>query len=412
MKHLIFSIFIILSAVSYAQNFDTFFNDKSLRVDYIFAGDATRQEIYLDKLSSSDKWAGRRKNLSKVPLKGNGDITVIDKVSGDTIYRTSFSTLFQEWICEPEALKVKRSYENSFMLPFPKKECIVNVRLFDKYHKTVAELSHEVNPNDILIKNNNVNTSHPFKYILQSGTSDKCIDVAILAEGYTNDEMELFYKDAQIATDAIFSHEPFKRYKDRFNVVAVASPSVDIGVSIPGKGVWKNCAFDSHFNTFYSDRYLTTSSVKKINDALSGIQYEHIIILANTDTYGGGGIYNAYTLTTAHHPMFRPVVVHEFGHSFAGLADEYAYDESPSPIYPYTVEPWEENITTKVDFGKKWKDMLDAKVEGVGMFEGAGYTKKGIYRSADECRMKINETDGFCTVCQRAIERLIKFYTE
>ena len=127
---------------------------------------------------------------------------------------------------------------------------------------------------------------------------------------------------------------------------------------------------------------------------LAGIPYEHIIILANTDTYGGGGIYNAYLLTTAHHAMFKPVVVHEFGHSFGGLADEYAYDEAPSPLYPYEVEPWEPNITTLVDFGSKWKDLVPEDIPvptpvetdpakiytKVGVYEGAGYTKKGIYR--------------------------------
>ena len=222
----------------------------------------------------------------------------------------------------------------------------------------------------------------------------------------------LFIRMRRLQPTRIFSHEPFKNIKIDLIVVAVASPSVDSGVSVPGKGSLEKLSFESHFNTFYSDRYLTTSNVKKIHDALSGIPYEHIVILANTETYGGGGIYNSFTLTTAHHEMFAPVVVHEFGHSFAGLADEYAYDESPSPVYPYSVEPWEQNITTKVDFEKKWKDMIDAKVEGVGLYEGAGYTKKGIYRPANECRMKINETEAFCPVCQRAIERLIKFYTE
>lgn len=185
-------------------------------------------------------------------------------------------------------------------------------------------------------------------------------------------------------------------------------------------------AVSSHFDTFYSDRYLTTRSVKAIHNWLAGIPYEHIIILANTDTYGGGGIYNSYTLTTAHHSMFRPVVVHEFGHSFGGLADEYAYDEAPSPLYPYDIEPWEPNITTLVHFEDKWKDMLeqgtpvptkpqaDEKLiyTKVGVYEGAGYTKKGIYRPTTECRMRINEAPVFCPVCQRSLERTIRFYTE
>jgi hypothetical protein len=238
--------------------------------------------------------------------------------------------------------------------------------------------------------------------------------------------MDMFYNDAQATCEALFDHEPFKHLKERFNIVAVASPSEDSGVSIPRLDEWKTTAVSSHFDTFYSDRYLTTSRVKSIHNWLAGIPYEHIIILANTDTYGGGGIYNSYTLTTTHNPMFKPVVVHEFGHSFGGLADEYAYTEAPSPLYPYHIEPWEQNITTLVNFESKWKDMVpegtptptpytkevDKIYTAVGVYEGAGYTLKGIYRPVSECRMKINEAPAFCPVCQRALERLIKFYTE
>ena len=255
---------------------------------------------------------------------------------------------------------------------------------------------------------------------------EDCIDVAILAEGYTEEEMDLFYKDAEATCEALFAHAPFDKLKNKFNIVAVASPSEDSGVSIPHQGVWKSTAMSSHFSTFYSDRYLTTSRVKSIHNWLAGIPYEHIIILANTDTYGGGGIYNSYTLTTAHHPSFKPVVVHEFGHSFGGLADEYFYSNAPSPLYPYDKEPWEQNISTLVDFESKWKDMVPAGTPiptpakksvdeiftAVGVYEGAGYTSKGIYRPVTECRMKINEAPAFCPVCQRALERLILFYTE
>ena len=370
--------------------------------------------------------AGRRHHLSEIPLGGNGEITMKDKATGQVIYRTSFSSLFQEWVTEEEASRVRKGFENSFLLPYPKKEAVVTVALKNVYHKVSTSLTHEVNPNDILIHQRGLARITPHRYLLQSGSSKDCIDVAIMAEGYTEQEMDLFYKDAQTACDALFSHEPFKKLKNKFNVMAVASPSQDSGVSVPGKGEWKSTAVSSHFNTFYSDRYLTTSRVKSIHNWLAGIPYEHIIILANTDTYGGGGIYNSYTLTTAHHPMFKPVVVHEFGHSFGGLADEYAYTEAPSPQYPYEVEPWEQNITSLVDFESKWKDMIPAHTpiptpvatqkpdiyNKVGVYEGAGYTQKGIYRPVTECRMKINEAPAFCPVCQRALERLINFYTE
>ena len=204
--------------------------------------------------------------------------------------------------------------------------------------------------------------------------------------------------------------------------MAVGAASQDSGVSIPGKRDWKDTALGSHFDTFYSDRYLTTLRIRTLHDMLAGIPYEHIIILANTDNYGGGGIYNSYTLTTARHSDFRPVVVHEFGHSFAGLADEYYYDDQYVEFYYPEVEPWEQNITTLKDFSAKWQDMLPEGtayptelIPGsgkIGVYEGAGYQSKGVFRSYEDCRMKTNTATEFCPVCRRALERLIKFYTE
>lgn len=427
-RHLLAAICIGLSAFAgQAQNFDDYFVNKTIRADYIFSGNSEAQAICLDELSSLPQWAGRRHHLSELPLAGNGEIEMKDKASGKIIYRTSFSSLFQEWICEAEAKKVTRGFENTFLIPFPKNTATVTIRLKDVYHKETASLTHEIDPKDILIHQRGDEASiTPHRYLLKSGSEENCIDIAILAEGYTKEETELFYKDAQTACEALFSHEPFKKLKSRFNVVAVFSESKDSGVSIPRQNEWKKTAVSSHFDTFYSDRYLTTRSVKAIHNWLAGIPYEHIIILANTDTYGGGGIYNSYTLTTAHHPMFKPVVVHEFGHSFGGLADEYAYDAAPSSQYPYSIEPWEQNITTLADFDAKWKDMVEPGTPvptpvqteksliytKVGVYEGAGYTQKGIYRPTTECRMKINEAPVFCPVCQRALEKLIRFYTD
>jgi hypothetical protein len=271
------------------------------------------------------------------------------------------------------------------------------------------------------------------RYLLKSGSPQEKIDVAIVAEGYTADEMDSFYEHAQTAVDAILAHAPFGEYKDRFNFIAVALESEDRGVSVPREGLWKNTAVGSNYDTFYMDRYLTTSCVWKMHDALCGIPYEHLVILANTDTYGGGGIYNSYTLTTALHPSFRPVVVHEFGHSFAGLADEYYYDDQFVEYYYSESEPWEQNITTLYDFASKWDDMLPkvvtipTPVDGnvwdkirngasmesqIGVYEGAGYQSKGVYRPYPDCRMKTNAADAFCPVCQRAIARMIEFYSE
>lgn len=407
-----------------AQEFTRYFTDKTLRVDYYFTGSANLQEIWLDELSSLPGWSGRKHNLQEVPLTGYGQVTMRDLESGKVIYRTSFSTLFQEWLETDEARHTQKGFENTFLLPYPKQPVEVEVTLLDKRLQQHACMRHKVNPNDILIHAKGTANITPHKYLLQSGATDKCIDVAILAEGYTKEEMGTFYQDATIACESLFAHEPFKSMKSRFNIVAVASPSTDSGVSVPRLNDWKQTAFGSHFSTFYSDRYLTTSRVKAIHDALAGIPYEHIIILANTEEYGGGGIYNAYTLTTAHHPSFRPVVVHEFGHSFGGLADEYFYDEDVmTDTYPLDVEPWEQNISTRVNFASKWEDMLEKDTPvptptsesnryPVGVYEGGGYSAKGIYRPADNCRMRTNEHPTFCPVCQRAIRRVIEFYTE
>lgn len=423
-RYFTFALCMLMIAIGHAQNYNEYFADKSLRVDYIFTGNALHQSVCLDGLSVLPSWAGRRHQLSELPLQGNGQIVMKDAESGKTIYMTSFSSLFQEWLETDEAQTVSKGFENTFLLPYPLRPAEVEITLFNPKREVRTRMKHIVRPDDVLIQQKGQMHVTPHKYLLKSGNTDKCIDVAILAEGYTPEEMNLFYQDAEIAAESLFAHEPFKSMKNRFNIVAVAAPSTDSGVSVPRLGEWKQTAFNSHFSTFYSDRYLTTRNVKSIHDALAGIPYEHIIILANTEEYGGGGIYNSYTLTTAHHPMFRPVVVHEFGHSFGGLADEYFYDNDVmTDTYPLDVEPWEQNISTRKDFASKWEDMLAKNTPvptpvsekakyPVGVYEGGGYSSKGVFRPADNCRMRTNEYPVFCPVCQRALQRLIDFYTK
>ena len=423
-KHLLLACLCLCLGAVKAQTFEHYFTDRTLRVDYLFTGNAERQTICVDELSSLPRWAGRRHHLSELPLAGNGQIEMKDAADGTVIYRTSFSALFQEWLETDEARTTAKGFENTFLLPFPRRAVSVEVTLFDSHRQVRARLQHRVDPEDILIRRKGETHVCPHRYLLKSGQADRCIDVAIVAEGYTEAEMDIFYRDAQTACESLFDHEPFRSMKKRFNVVAVASPSEDSGVSIPRLSEWRSTAFGSHFSTFYSDRYLTTSHLKTLHDALAGIDYEHIIVLANTDEYGGGGIYNSYTLTTAHHKDFRPVVVHEFGHSFGGLADEYFYDEDVmNDTYPTDVEPWEQNVTTRVDFASKWQDMIpegtplptpadNFNMHEVGLYEGAAYSARGLYRASYNCRMRTNEYPAFCPVCQRALRRLIEFYTE
>ena len=427
MKNILFAVVATLCSVSlFAQEFEERFEDRTLRIDYTFSGNASEQHVALDRLSSTNDWWGRRINLTTNPLRGNGDLTIIDKQSGQTIYTTSFSSLFQEWITTEEALTVSRSFEFTLLIPMPRNEAIAQLALRDNTGKE-SKHSFVINPKDVLIRDNSNTKPLPYTYIHKGGDSKGTIDVAILAEGYTADEMELFMEDARITAEEILSYEPFNSHRDKFNFIAVATPSVDSNVSVPQQGEWRNTAVGSNFMTFYMPRYLTSSNVYAMYDLVTNIPCEHFVILANTDTYGGGGIFNSYTLTTAHHRDFRPVVVHEFGHSFGGLGDEYFYDtnDDNDNMHSITHEPWEPNITTLVDFNSKWADMVEEGVETpsaptkereenytVGVYEGGGYLTKGIFRPAVVCRMRNNTAERFCPVCERALERVILHQAE
>lgn len=211
MKKYLFSLmclFVTLS--SQAQIFSDYFADKTLRIDYIFTGNAAKQEICLDELSSLPSWAGRKHHLSELPLQGNGQIVMRDKANGTIIYKTSFSSLFQEWLETDEAKLVTKGFENSFLVPYPLHPTEIEITLLDPRRNIRTSMKHIVNPNDILIHQKGTNHITPHKYLLQGGNTEKCIDVAILAEGYTTEEMDIFYEDAAIACESLFSHEPFR----------------------------------------------------------------------------------------------------------------------------------------------------------------------------------------------------------
>lgn len=419
-----------VAQVRFAENF----SDSTLRVDYCFSGDAVGQNINLDCLESSEGWYGRRVNLGKMPLRGNGELLMKDTKTGEDLYAWSFSSLFNEWLTTDEAKHRARSFEHTVLVPMPKHKVEISIRLFNNRGDVAAEHKFIFDPSDILVRKA-PKSEVKWHYIHKGGDSKDCIDVVIMAEGYTSKDMKTFRKDAKAACDALLATEPFCKMEEYLNIIAVESVSKDSGVSEPLKGQWKNTALSSHFSTFYSDRYLTSENVHDIHDCLTGIPYEHIIILANTDTYGGGGIYNSYTLTTVHHSSFRPVVVHEFGHSFGGLADEYFYKfaDALDSSYDIGVEPWEPNLTTLVKFDEKWQDMLpegcpiptpgghvnvseldnsQESIDRIGVYEGGGYLLKGMYRPSDNCRMRTNEAAGFCPVCRRSLTNLILFYTQ
>ena len=408
MKKYLLLLVTLFSLSVQAQDFEQYFSDSTLRLDYIFAGDVNQQYIYVDQLSKSHRWYGRRHRLAELPLASNGQITVFDKMTGTVIYRHSFSTLFQEWLATEEAKHTKKSFENVFLIPYPQQPVRIKVELRDYHDKVTAELVHEVDPRDILIRQLQRKKEAPYITLQQAADTTCCIHIAYVAEGYTAEQMDQYLDDCHVAMEALFEHEPFKTLRNRFNVIALCSPSHDSDVSQPGKGIWRNTALASHFDTFYMTRYLTTLHLKQLHDWLAGTPYEHIIVLANTAHYGGGGIYNSYNLSYTRGKHFRPVVVHEFGHSFGGLGDEYPYGDS-DPMYFADTEPWEPNLTTTTKKPAKWQNLIDAGK--AGLIEGGGYLSKGVWRGQEDCRMRTNEHPDFCPVCQQALTKLIDFYT-
>ena len=391
---------------SSAQWYDEHFCDSTLRIDYTFAGNVHSQHIYLDELSSSPHWYGKRQHLAEVPVRGNGTITVTHPLTGDTLYQHPFSTLFQEWLSTAEAKHAEKSFENVFLIPYPRHDVHVSVELRDFRNRPIATLQHYVTPGDILIRRQCQQT--PYVILQQAADTARCIHIAYVAEGYRHDQMQQFLADCHMAMEALFEHDPFRSLRDRFSVVAVLSESVDSGVSEPGNGIWRHTSLGSHFDTFYSQRYLTTLHLKRLHDVLACIPYEHIIILANTEHYGGGGILNSYNLSYTRGKNFRPVVVHEFGHSFGGLADEYPYGDD-DPMYFADVEPWEANLTTHPNYPVKWQELIDSGQ--ASLIEGGGYLSHGVWRPQDDCRMRTNEYPTFCAVCRHALQRIIDFYT-
>lgn len=421
-----FKLIFILSFISAftlsAQQYTDYFTDKACRVDFHFCGNSTKTSVFLDKIKQEPFWGGRHSNLSSDLNLGDFRFRILDSISNKLIYIDGFSALYHEWQSTEEAKTANKSFEQTIQFPFPKNSVrlVIEKRLdFDKWEEL---FSYQLSPNDKLIYKTKLQNI-PVKAIMKSVSPEKAVDIAVIAEGYLAKDRRKFYEDAKRLADNILTHEPFIKYKSRINIYAIAAESHDSGISKPQNDDWKNTACGSHFYTFYEPRYLTTPSSFAVRDIAAEVPYDAIYILANTDTYGGGGIYNFYALTAADNKLATEVTVHEFGHSFAGLADEYFKENADvlDGMYDLSVEPWEPNISSLVQFDKKWKNQLPLGITiptavndttKIGVFEGGGYLTKGMYRPFYDCRMRTNKAPEFCPVCRQAVEKMILFLTE
>lgn len=404
-------------------DYSDYFTDARMRVDLVFAGDHENMNIYLDKIKSEPLWGGTRKNLVDPLQLGEFQYRVRDTESGMVIFSRGFSTLFEEWQTTAEAKTKQKYLAEVLVFPYPKNDIILE--LYRRDHRNNFEKCFEwpVDPADPYIEQGMRYDFEVRKYTGHAEPSDH-VDLLFIAEGYTAGQMEIFYQDVERFSGYLFSMEPYTTYRNKFNIWTIAAVSPEEGTDIPGEGIWKNTVLNTNFYTFGLSRYLTTYDYKTVCDVAAPVPYDQIFILVNIDRYGGGGMYNNYCVGSNGGHAPGEVMVHEFGHGFAGLGDEYysstvAYED----YFDLSVEPWEPNLTTLVDFESKWAGMLEPDIpvptpaeepylDKTGVFEGGGYVAKGVYRPAIDCRMKSNEAEGFCEVCQRAIVRMIKYYTE
>jgi hypothetical protein len=427
-KAIVFVMALSMQILAFGGSFQDFFGSGTCRIDFHLTGDARETKIALAGISREPFWGGPHSVDGRFMNLGDYRFEVTDSLSGKLIYSDGFNALFREWQTTPEALRLYKSFEQTIVFPFPLKTVQVKIQQRKSLDDWDNLTSFYVDPADKLIRLSSPQNI-PVKVLKKNQPAENAVDIAIIAEGYTAREKSKFYKDAETLMQNISAHEPFKKHAAKLNFYAIAAASEVSGVSVPHEDKWVNSAVHSNYYTFYSERYLTSSQVFRVRDLAATVPYDAIYILVNTTSYGGGGIYNYYALTAARGRKAAEVTVHEFGHSFAGLGDEYFYDNTDALDNTYSTdqEPWEPNITTLVNFDRKWKSMLPVSTPFptpmpadsisrrsttlTGVYEGAGYKAKGIYRPTPDCRMKTNEAPQFCPVCEKAVEERIKFLT-
>jgi len=423
MKKIFLPFLLLIASLQVSASFDEWFINKTLRIDYYHTGNS-QEEIYsIDQVKSEPFWGGSHTALTDTLNFGEYYVKAFDVLSNKLIFSHGYCALFDEWQFTGEARHTMRTFTETVVMPFPRKD--VRMEFFSRNFMGVYEKKFEYT---VEVKNYFISDekqmAYPVYNTLISGDPATKIDIVILPEGYTADEMDRFKADCDKFTTQLFTFEPYTRNRDKFNIRAVLAPSTESGTDIPGDRVWKNTIMSSSFYTFDSERYLMTTDNKTVRNLAANAPYDQIYILVNTSKYGGGSIYNYYSTSVNSNASSAKIFVHEFGHGFAGLADEYD-DGSTSfnGMYPLNLEPWEPNITTLVKFESKWKGMLPANtpvptpyenssIMPLGVYEGGGYVAKGLYRPSPDCLMRTFKGDKFCPVCSAAIQKMLDFYTK
>ena len=406
--------------------FDDFFVDKALRLDVYQVGDAKEETIALENIYEEPIWPENPKALIPPFEACHYEIKVFDAASNRLIFAHDFDGLFGEYQTTTPAINgIKRVFPRSIRFPEPKNKVHVVIERRDKKLVLQPLFKLDVDPSDYHIVRESVDRGDwTFQQQKMGDPHDK-VDLAFLAEGYTAAEKDKFKADVEKFSNALFSFEPYKENRDRFNIYGVFRASPEAGMDQPRQHSYKATALGASYNTFDTDRYLTIQDDMAIYRMAAQVPHDTIVVLVNTPRYGGGGITMDVCVTSTDNVTSPRIFVHEFGHSFAALADEYVGDVAYNDMYPVGIEPLEVNITRMLDPQNiKWKQFLTPGValptqpagrgvatKVVGAFEGAGYLAKGMYRPQQYCIMgNVGPDNSFCVVCQYGIKRMIDYF--
>jgi hypothetical protein len=439
-----------------------------MRFDYFHTGTAKEEIFSPDRMVSDGPWPGSKTILVDPLELGLYLFEVADKESNVLLYSRGFASVFGEWQTTPEAEEGYGTFNESIRFPWPKNPVRIIMKKRDTANVFQVIWTTSIDPASRKVNSADIAHSEKVDVICDNGPAAEKLDIVILGDGYTAEEMEKFEADAKRMADVLINHEPFRNRKNDINIRAIETPSPVSGVLRPHPGVFKRTVLSTHYGSFDSERYVLTYDNRTIRDIASAVPYDFMVILINERTYGGGGIYNLYTTVSVDNKFGEYIMVHEFGHHLGALADEYYTSSVAYEIPEIKVEPWEPNITALFDKNNlKWKDLVEAGTpiptpwnkepfdqfgyriqkerdslraarvpeeimealfmrqmkqedeffasekyrDKVGAFEGAGYIAKGLYRPQIDCIMYTRHMQ-FCKVCQRSIEDVIDIYSK
>ncbi len=438
---------------------------RTLRLDYVHSGTATEEHLALAGLALEGEWPGRLDHSIDDSNLGKYLFEVIDRKSNRLLYSRGFASIYGEWETTSEAQEVRRAFHESLRFPAPPGPAQVVVKKRDRQNAFRELWSVVIDPASQDVDRSASASQSRVWAVMKNGEPRDKVDLLLLGDGYTAAEMEKWHNDARRLTEVLFSVSPFKENRRRFNVWALDTPARESGVARPSDGVYRRSPLRASYDAFGSERYVLSFDNQRWREAASAAPYEFVEIVVNDRKYGGGGIHNLYATVAADNASTPYVFVHEFGHHFAGLADEYYTSDVAYVSSAARLEPWEPNLTA--DAGSpKWRDLVspgtplptpwakepfeayekqvqakrreiraqkrpESEMEAlfrselaatvkllsqppyadkVGAFEGGMYESKGYFRSQADCIMFTRNMAGFCAACRRAIERVIDLY--